>query len=133
MHGDNWAKGRARKLPDGSPDPAVQVTIMNSRVARLIAQDEARWPLAGDQLYADLDVGAANLPVGQRLRIGSVVLEITAEPHTGCKKFAHRFGAEALAWVNSPAGYESRLRGVYAKVVDAGTLRVGDRVEKVGG
>ncbi len=131
VHGDNWFKDCWKRLEDGSADPFVQVTIMNSRVARLIAQHDSRWDLAGDQLFADLDVGVENLPVGQGLRIGSVVLEISPEPHTGCKKFAHRFGNDALRFVNCPEGRELRLRGVYARVVDAGTVAVGDSITKL--
>ena len=87
---DHWAKGCWLSLPDGSPDPAVQVTIMNARVIALIAQQESRWSLAGDNLYVDLDLSDENLPCGQRLPIGSVVLEVTDKPHTGCDKFAKR-------------------------------------------
>ena len=88
VHGDNWALGCWMTLPDGRPHPDVQVTLMNARTIALIAQDEARWPLAGDNLYVDLDLSAANLPPGTRLAIGSALLEITAVPHNGCAKFA---------------------------------------------
>jgi len=84
VHGDNWARGCWLSLPDGRPHPDVQVAIMNARSSALIAQDEARWPLAGNNLYVDLDLSAANLPPGTRLGLGSAILEITAVPHNGC-------------------------------------------------
>jgi hypothetical protein len=69
VHGDNWAQGCWMTLPDGRPHPDVQVTLMNARTIALIAQDEARWALAGDNLYVDLDLSSANLPPGTRLAI----------------------------------------------------------------
>jgi MOSC domain-containing protein YiiM len=105
---------------------------MNARAIQLIATDPARWPLAGDQLYIDMDLSGANLPPGTRLALGTAVIEITAEPHTGCKKFVQRYGLEAMKFVNSPAGRELSLRGIYAKVVRRGVARVGDRVTKCG-
>ena len=131
VDGDNWATSCWARLDDGRSDPEVQVTITNSRVIELIAQHESRWPLAGDQLYVDLDLSHSNLPVGQRLAIGPVVLEITEHPHTGCKKFAHRFGHDALRFVNAGDGKALRLRGVYARIVEAGTARVGDEIRKL--
>jgi len=104
---------------------------MNARVIALLARVRERWPLAGDQLYVDLDLSRANLPPGTRLRIGSALIEVTAEPHTGCKKFAARFGVEAVRFVSTPVGKSNCLRGINARVVEAGTIRRGDAVRKV--
>jgi hypothetical protein len=131
VHGDNWAKGCWMKLPDGRPHPDAQVTLMNARTIALIAQDEARWPLAGDNLCVDLDLSGANLPPGTRLVIGSAILEITAVPHNGCKKFAGRFGVEATRFVNSREGKRLHLRGIYARIVQPGVITVGDLVSKL--
>lgn len=125
VHGDNWAERR--------PHPDVQVTLMNARTIALIAREKPRWELAGDQLYVDLDLSAENLPPGTRLGVGGAVLEITAEPHNGCAKFAARFGIEATRFVNSREGKRLHLRGVYAKVVEAGTVTVGDALIKLQG
>lgn len=131
VHGDNWARGCWMSLPDGRPHPDVQVTIMNARAIALIAQDEARWPLAGDQLFIDLDLSDDNLPPGTRLAIGSALLEITSVPHKGCKKFAERFGVDATRFVNSRDGVRLHLRGIYAKIVERGVVAVGDTVAKL--
>jgi MOSC domain-containing protein YiiM len=109
----------------------MQLTLMNVRAADLIAVDPARRPLAGDQLYVDLDLSASNLPPGSRLSVGAAVVEITAEPHTGCAKFAERFGRDAVRFVNSPIGRELNLRGVNARVLEAGRIAVGDAVRRV--
>ncbi len=130
VHGDNWAKGCWMSLPDGRPHPDVQVAIMNARTIALIAQDEARWPLAGDNLFVDLDLSADNLPAGTRLSVGSALLEITEVPHKGCKKFAERFGVDATRFVNSRDGLRMHLRGIYARIVEPGVIAVGDTVAK---
>lgn len=104
---------------------------MNSRVIDLIAQNRERWPLAGDNLYVDLDISEENLQPGQRLAMGAVILEITEIPHTGCDKFVKRFGADAVKFVNSKDGRKLRLRGVYAQIIRAGKITVGDVVTKV--
>ena len=108
----------------------MQVTVMNSRAALLIANEPERRVLAGDQLYVDLDLSAANLPPGSRLALGSAVLEVTDQPHLGCAKFAVRFGQDALRVVNSRGGRELRLRGLNARVVVPGTVRAGDTIRK---
>jgi MOSC domain-containing protein YiiM len=131
VHGDNWAKGCWMSLPDGRPHPDVQVTIMNARAIALIAQEEARWPLAGDNLLVDLDLSDDNLSPGTRLAVGSALLEITEVPHKGCKKFAARFGVDATRFVNSRAGLRLHLRGIYARIVERGTVAVGDPVQKL--
>jgi MOSC domain-containing protein YiiM len=108
-----------------------QVTLMNARVIDLLAQTRERWPLAGDQLYVDFDLSEANLPAGTRLEVGSAVLEVSAAPHRGCKKFGARFGLDALRFVNSQTGYALRMRGMNATVVRAGTVRTGDPIRKL--
>ena len=129
--GDQWVRNCWKKLPDGSAHPDVQLTLMNTRCVDLLAGEKERWALAGDQLYVDMDLSGDNLPVGQRLAVGTALLEITEVKHTGCGLFAERFGVPALKFVNSPVGKELHLRGIYAKVVQDGVVRVGDVVTKV--
>lgn len=121
--GDNW---RSR----GTPHPEMQLNVMNTRVIALVAGDPSRWALAGDQLYIDLDLGSENLRAGTRLSIGEAIIEVTAEPHTGCVKFRRRFGMDAMRFVNSPEGRALNLRGINAKVVRGGVVRRGDVVRK---
>lgn len=122
--GDSWSSRR-------SPNPDAEVTLMNARCIALLAGDVDRWPLAGDQLLIDMDLSLANLPPGSRLRIGGVLLETSAKPHTGCPKFSARFGVEALRFVSSDEGRAARLRGLNARVAEGGTVRVGDAVVKL--
>ena len=129
--GDNWKMRGSSLTADGSSHPETQLTLTNVRAIALVAQAEDRWQLAGDQLYIDMDLSAENLPPGTQLALGSAVLEVTDQPHNGCKKYVERFGLDAMKWVNSPVGKELHLRGIYTKVVRAGVARVGDVVKKV--
>ena len=129
--GDTWKSRSSKRTPDQSPHPEMQLNIMNTRVIALVAQSPERWSLAGDQLYIDLDLSEENLPPGTRLALGDAVIEITPQPHTGCQKFVARFGLDALNWVNSPLGKQMHLRGVNARVVKPGTIRVGDAARKL--
>jgi hypothetical protein len=131
LKGDNWSTRGSDLTEDGSAHPDMQLNLMNSRVIALLAQDKERWQLAGDQLFVDMDLSAENLPPGSRLAIGSALIEVTDQPHTGCKKFAERFGADAMRFVNTPMGRKLNLRGINAKVVQSGEVRVGDLVRKV--
>ena len=128
--GDSWSIRPSSSSPDGRAHPERQLTLMNSRMAQLVSRSPERMALAGDQLYVDFDLSVDNAPSGTRLSIGSAVVELTAAPHLGCEKFVARFGQEAMRFVNSPLGRQLRLRGANAKVVMAGTVRVGDVVEK---
>ena len=131
LHGDRWADGCWKTLPDGRPHPDVQVAIMNSRAIAWIAGDRSRWELAGDSLYVDLDLSDENLSPGDRLSVGSVILVITETPHLGCQTFGERFGAEAVSFVNCPEGRRLHLRGIYARIIQAGLVTVGDVVRKL--
>jgi hypothetical protein len=125
--GDRWSRGKRGR----TPDPATQLTLMSARAVELVAGSSERWALAGDQLYVDIDLSEANLPAGTRLAIGEAVVELSQEPHTGCKKFVARFGLEAMLFVNSPEGRALRLRGANARVVQPGVVRPGDEVRKL--
>ena len=130
LAGDTWKVRVSVHSKDGLANPNKQITIMNARTIALLAQSEEHWPLAGDQLYVDMDLSDDNLPPGTQLAIGSAILEVSPDPHTGCQKFSSRFGVEALKFVNSPEGKQLHLRGINTKVIQAGTIRVGDVVNR---
>jgi len=129
--GDTWRARGSGSTADGAADPQAQVTVVNARAAETIAGEIDLWPLAGDQLYVDLDISEQNLPPGTRLSMGEAELEMSAKPHTGCAKYSARFGADALRFVASPEGRALRLRGANARVVRGGVVRVGDSVLKL--
>ncbi len=131
LAGDTWNVRGSRRTDDGSAHPDMQLNIINARLLRLIAQDPALMPLAGDQLVVDLDLSEANVPPWTKLAVGDAVIEVTDQPHTGCAKFSQRFGVEAHRFVNSELGKELHLRGINARVVEAGTIRRGDTIRKL--
>lgn len=129
--GDNWIVRGSSRTPDGSSHPDMQINIMNSRVTALVAQEKERWSLAGDQLYIDMDLSKENLPAGSHIQVGSAVLQVSPQPHTGCHKFVARFGLDAMKFVNSEIGKQLCLRGINAKVVQAGVVQVGQTAKKL--
>lgn len=129
--GDDWLTRGSKSTPDGSASPDRQVTVMNARVAELVAGGTQRMALAGDQLYLDLDISVENLPAHSLIRLGDAVLEVSDAPHLGCAKFVERFGAEAMQFVNSRLGRQLRLRGANTRIVVPGAIRVGDIASRV--
>ena len=130
LEGDNWLTRGSSSTPDGTANPDKQVTVINARVAELVAEGTERMALAGDQLFLDLDLSMDNLPAGSLLAVGEAVLRVSEAPHTGCAKFIERFGTEAIRFVNSRLGRQLRLRGMNTRVVVPGTVRVGDLAVK---
>lgn len=128
--GDNWLAKGYRKSKDGSAHPDMQLNIMNSRVISLIAKTKERWKLAGDQFFVDLDLSPENLPPGTQLEIGEAIIEVTPEPHLGCKKFVARFGKDAMVFVNSAQGKMLNLRGINTRVIKPGTVKMGATIKK---
>lgn len=118
--GDRWARGKRRRVN--------QLTLINARLVALLAQSRDRWPLAGDQLYVDFDLSAEHVPPGTRIEIGGAQIEVSPEPHTGCRLFAERYGRDAQRFVGSEQGHALSLRGINAWVVKRGEVRVGDAV-----
>jgi MOSC domain-containing protein YiiM len=127
LEGDRWAHGWTER----DPDREAQVTLMNATVTELVAAGRQPLHEAGDNILVDFDISVEHLPPGSRLRLGDVVLEVSETPHTGCSKFAGRFGQDALRWANWRYWRERRLRGLNCRVVTGGTVRVGDTVERI--
>ena len=129
--GDSWSTRSTRHMPEGAPDPDMQLNVMHHGLVQFLAQDPGRDELAGDQMYVDLDLSHANLPAWSELHIGGpegAVIVVTEVPHNGCGKFIARFGKDAMTFVNGPEGKPRRLRGLCAKVVRPGPVRPGDEV-----
>ena len=129
--GDTWNVRVNTHSKDGLANVNKQITIMNARSVALLAQSEERWSQAGDQLYVDMDLSDVNLPPGTQLAIGSAIVQVSPDPHSGCNKFSARFGVEAMKFVNSPEGKRLHLRGINTRVIQAGSIQVGDTVRRV--
>jgi len=125
VHGDRWIEGN-------EPDPEEQVSLIDRRVVEvLVGGDATQLHLPGDNIVVDFDLGEASLPEGRRLRLGSAVIEVTGKLHAGCAKFRARLGDDALRWVNAHPHRPRRLRGLYAQVLAAGAVAVGDHLARV--
>ena len=119
--GDGWGRRPPR-------NPEAQLAVMRGAVAELIANGQ-QLTVFGDNLFVDLDISAANLPLATRLRVGKAVVEVTAKPHNGCHKFKGRFGEDALRFVQAPPTRPQNLRGIYWKVVEPGEAAIGDAID----
>jgi len=131
--GERWLKDAWLKLPDGQPDPRIQVSILPKRVMDLCWRDRQATVHPGDPFVADLDTSYENLPVGSRLAIGNSVIEVSDEFNTACIKWRERYGLESLAWINDRANKPYRLRGILCRIVQDGEVRLGDMIRKLPG
>lgn len=126
--GDCWNIDPWLRLPDGSADPRMQVSILPARVLDLIWRDRETVAHPGDPVIADLDLSEKNLPIGTLIQAGTAVLRVSDEPNFGCVKWKTRYGADTLKWVAKPANQPFRLRGVLCSIERDGELTVNDRL-----
>lgn len=131
VEGDHWSRGCWLKTEAGAPHPDVQINLMSTRAAGAIAGEPANWPAAGNNFFVDIDMTPQNLPPGTRLALGTGVIEITAQPNKGCDLFIERYGRDACVFVNVGPGLALRMRGLYARVIKDGDVRLGDTLSKV--
>jgi len=130
--GDSWQDRWSGSQEHRQRHLDMQINLMNSRVIDVITGgDRSLWPLAGDQFFVDFDLCADNLPAGTKIQVGEAVLEVTEEPHLGCKKFRERFGKDAVMFVNSNETKLLKLRGINAKVISPGVVTNGGVISKL--
>lgn len=131
IEGERWLADPWLRLPDGSPDPRIQVSILPLRVYDLCCRMHPEGLHPGDTMIADLNTSEANLPNGTRLAVGSAVLEVSDKFNTGCQKWLDRYGEPSLRWIVDPAHRTYRLRGVLCRVVADGVIAADDRIKAV--
>lgn len=126
--GERWLKSPWLTLPDGSPDPRIQVSILPRRVLDAVWLDRDTTPHPGDTMVVDIETSFESLPPGTRLRAGTAVIEVTDAYNDGCVKWRARYGDDAKDWLVTPDNYDLRLRGILCRIVQDGVVRVGDRL-----
>lgn len=129
--GERWRKHPWLRLPDGAPDPRIQVSILPSRVCDLVWRDRDGTPHPGDTIVADLDTTEANLPAGSLLQAGTAVLRVSDVFNDGCVKWKARYGAAAKDWIVTPGHVALRLRGILCSIETGGVVAVTDRLRKL--
>ncbi len=102
---------------DKDRDRSVLLTSLDSYLLVKSHGIETEYGVLGENLL--MDYNPYRLPVGSRLKIGAVILEIS-QPCTLCKSLSN---------------IDSRVpkllkkdRGVFAKVIEAGTIAEGDEI-----
>lgn len=128
---ERWLTAPWLRMPDGSPDPDIQVSILPRRVLDLVWRDRAGTPHPGDTIIADLDMTEANLPAGTLLRAGSATLRVSSVFNDGCVKWKARYGADAKAWITAAGHPPLRLRGILCAIVGDGQVAVGDPITRI--
>lgn len=128
--GDRWKRITWIYLENGESDPRIQVSLTNSRILKFISKAQQAITLTGDNFVADIDCSEANMPVGQRLKLGEAVIEVSDVYNDACKKFAVRYGGEVMEWIRDPAYRHLRLRGIFARIVQSGWVTEHDRIQK---
>ncbi len=129
--GERWNRAPWIKLPDGSPDPRIQVSILGKRVMDAVWRDRANTPHPGDTMIADMDFSHENMPVGQLLQAGSALIRVSDVFNDACVKWKTRYGTPAKDFITVPAHVTYRLRGILCEVVEDGIVTLGDRLTKI--
>ncbi|MGQ0567857.1 MAG: MOSC domain-containing protein [Gemmobacter sp.] len=118
-------------LPDGRPDPRIEVSIMPWRVLDLVWRDRDRVAHPGDNIAVDMTLSETDLPAGTRLAVGTAILRVSDVPNDGCVKWKVRCGRAAYDWIVTPEHLRLRLRGLYALIEQDGQVRLGDTIRRL--
>ncbi len=129
--GERWKHSPWLKLPDGRPDPRIQVSILSQRVMDLCWCDRENTLHPGDPIVVDMNLSMENLPVGTRLSAGTAVIEVSDKFNTACVKWRDKYGEDSLRWINAPENRPLRLRGALCRIVQDGVIRAGDKLLKI--
>ena len=129
--GERWTHSPWLTLPNGDPDPRIQVSILSKRVMDLCWRDRERVIHPGDPFVVDMNLGEANMPVGTRLAIGTAIVEVSDKFNTACVKWRDRYGQDSLHWMNLARNRPYRLRGILCRIVQDGEVKLGDRLAKL--
>jgi len=129
--GERWMKSPWMRLPDGSPDPRIQVSVLSKRVAETVIPDMENSLHPGDPIIADMDLSEANMPVGTRLQAGTAVIEVTDAYNEACVKWKTRYGSDAKDWIVVPENRPLRLRGILCRIVQDGVVQATDSLVKL--
>jgi len=127
--GERWLTAPWLRLPDGSPDPSIQVSILPVRVMDLVWRDRTNTPHPGDTMIADLDCSEESLPVGTLMQAGTAVLRVSGTFNDACVKWKVRYGQAAKDWIVAPGHPALRLRGILCAVERDGEVALGDRLQ----
>ena len=119
------------KLPDGSPDPRIQVSILPSRVLNRVWRNREPTTHPGDQVVADFNLSLENLPTGTLIRAGTAMLRVSDVWNDGCIKWKMRCGRPAYDWVRAAEHAVLRLRGIFCSIAEDGEVAVGDRIVRL--
>lgn len=130
--GERWRAAPWLKLPDGSPDPRIQVSILPLRVMDAVWRDREGTPHPGDTIICDLDMSLENLPAGSLLQAGTAVLRVSDVFNDACVKWKVRYGQAAKDWITAPGHPDLRLRGILCSVERDGEVALGNPVRKLG-
>ncbi|MCV6597893.1 MAG: hypothetical protein OIF40_12535, partial [Mangrovicoccus sp.] len=123
--GDRWAEHAWLRLPDGRPDPRIQVCILPTQVWDTVC-NRPNMPHPGDTIIADLDMSEANLPSGSLLQAGSAVLRVSDVFNDACVKWRARYGDASYRWINRADHCPLRLRGLLCSIERPGQIQRSD-------
>ncbi len=127
--GERWATAPWARLPDGSPDPRIQISILPKRMLDLVWHPGDDAPHPGDPIAADLNTTLENLPTGSLIAAGSAMLRVSDLWNDACVKWKARYGQAAFDFVRHAP--DLRLRGVLCEIVQEGEVLATDRLRVV--
>lgn len=130
--GERWLTAPWLKLPDGRPDPSIQVSILPKRVLDLVWHEGDAAVHPGDPIIADILTTEEALPEGALLQAGTAVLRVGWYFNNACVKWKTRYGRDAKDWITRDGHPPLRLRGILCSVEQDGEVALGDILRRIG-